>query len=231
MVLSHTEVQEKEGGLFLSVPPLSFHPSHFLNHTRTCECLTRFLSFIIHKQNDCEVMYLQSDLSSADQSNTNNPEEYLPHAYTVRQLIQLLSKDLLEKDEYFNLIGLLAEIEVYNAVNLLVVKDFEFDERVVIKYPSNEINFAVNMCLAFTDLISTDWGVFFEKKSKIQILSFIPSHEIEPRIPFFVSFPWFSPQFYIWLHVDIEMIYKFHVTEESCFCCFFANTLNESIHV
>lgn len=197
----------------LSIPSHSFHSSHFLNHSQSCACLTHLFSLPRRK--------------GAVQSK----EGRSVHAFTVRQLIQLLLKDLLERKEYLNLVGFLDKVEMGNNSSFLVIKDFEFDERVVIKGPSSLLDLQTNRWLEFTHLSLNNQRIELNPESTIRILNSIPSHEIESRIPFFVDFPWFSPQFYLWIHVDIETVYKFQVTDKSCFCCFFANTLHETIHV
>lgn len=166
-------------------------------------------------------------------------ERYVPESYTVRQLIQLLLKKLLEKSELFHLIGLFAGIVNISYYTAIRIKDFEFDEMIEIRCSAELHDYSPFSSLFISDLCFSPHEPYvrFSSQSSIQLLSLIPSHSIEPTIPLFLDFPWFSSQFYIWIHVDIENVYKLIVKRESTShriqinCELFANTQTQPLHM
>lgn len=164
-------------------------------------------------------------------------EAYLPQMYTVRQLIQLLHKSLLLDNELFHVVGLFVGMEQHPSCSFLYLKDFEFDERVVILCPADINEYSLNTILLVTDVryTSTDVVIRMNPQSSIQILSLIPSHTIEKTLPVFIDFPRFSSVFYLWIHVEIELVYKLMVMKVGnrfkIECSFFANTHTQPLHM
>lgn len=168
---------------------------------------------------------------------TKRNEAYLPQMYTVRQLIQLIHKSLLLDNELFHVVGLFVKMEQNSMFSFLHLKDFEFDERVIIPCPADIKGYSLNTVLLVTDIdySSTDTVIRFNVQSSIQTLSLIPAHTIEKTLPVFIDFPWFSPVFYLWMHVEIELVYKLMVMEVGnqlkIECSFFANTHTQPLHM
>lgn len=72
----------------------------------------------------------------------------------------------------------------------------------------------LNQPILITNLLMNKNGtVTVTSFSSIRVLPGIPSHLIQSTLPTFLDFPWFSLSFYLWIHMEIENIYRFAVTK------------------
>ena len=147
----------------------------------------------------------------------------------------LLSQHALEVNESFNIIGFCVYCEMKQQLLLLRIKDFDYDECFELIWYDNQFKNYLNKPLLLKNLsMNQNHSIVTSFTSLIQILPIIPNHQIQRVLPTYLEFPWFSSNFYIWIHMEIENIYRFAVTNFNSYYqveCNFIGQCNSQIYI
>ena len=138
-------------------------------------------------------------------------------------------------NEQFNIIGYCIYHKMKQQVSVLRVKDFDYEECFELIWYDSQFNNYQNQSLLLMNLsINQNNTIITTDKSSIQILPSIPNHQIQRVLPTFLGFPWFSSNFYLWVHMEIEVIYRFAVTNFNSYYqveCNFIGQCNSQLYI